>query len=77
MRGRGVPGRGPLARDGVTTKYSKETKNGRDEGPGARRVLAKTLRRKGGKIATGEWDDYSGWKPDYAKWLALLSMGQR
>jgi hypothetical protein len=47
-----------LARVGVTTKYSKGTKTGRDEDLGARRFLAKTLRRKGGKIAKGKWDDY-------------------
>jgi hypothetical protein len=37
-----------LARDGVTTKYSKGTKIRGDEDLGARRFLAKTLRRKGG-----------------------------
>jgi hypothetical protein len=47
-----------LARVGVTTKYSKGTKTGRDEDLGARRFLAKTLSRKGGMIAKGEWDDY-------------------
>jgi hypothetical protein len=45
---------GFLARVGVTTKYSKGTKTGRDEDLGARRFLAKTLSRKDAK---GEWDD--------------------
>jgi hypothetical protein len=47
-----------LARVGVTTNDSKGTKTGRDEDLGARRFLAKTLSRKGGMIAKGEWDDY-------------------
>jgi hypothetical protein len=42
----------------VTTKYSKGTKTGRDWDLGVRRFLAKTLRRKGGMIAKGKWDDY-------------------
>ena len=48
---------GFLACVGVTTKYSKGTKTGRDEDLGARGFLEKTLSRKGGKIAKGEWDD--------------------
>ena len=68
-------GRGPLARDGVTTKYSKGTKNGRDEGPGARRYLAKTLRRKGGKIATGDWDDYFWMETGIRKMAGVIGNG--